>query len=301
TGEREAEITLEATISCVYLENNRYEEDQSLEFKIEGKGEIAGGKITEGFPSELLEWYSNPEKIGSGGFARVYRVQRKEDGIDVALKVPIQFEDRSTGKTFMKEISSWNMLEHPNIVILHDCNVLPSLYLEMELCEHSFESIERPMEPTSIVGLVFQICEGLKCAHEKGIIHRDLKPANIMLKRGVPKITDWGLSKVKTESSSSSVASLTLFYAAPEQFSAKVRTDERTDIFQLGIILYEMVTGQRPFDGRDPAAVMGAILSSEDPEIPSKLVPGCEGIEPVIMKCLEKQKEARYQNVNELQ
>lgn len=149
--------------------------------------------------------------------------------------------------------------------------------------------------------IVFNITEALKYAHGKKIVHRDLKPSNVLLKNGLPKISDWGLSKVLEESiSATTTMSFTPFYAAPEQVDRKYgHTDERTDIWQLGVIFYELVTGRLPFEG-SLSEVLHGILSKK-PAPPSEINPEAKKVEPIIMRMLEKDKSKRYQSVEELQ
>ncbi|WP_297501578.1 serine/threonine-protein kinase [Thermococcus sp.] len=257
------------------------------------RGEIVG---------ELEELYTDFELIGQGGFAWVYKARRKRDGKVVALKIPKNL-DPATGKSFLREITHWFNLKHPNIVELYDANVLPVPYLEMEYCDKPLSALRKPMDVQQAAMMVFNIAEGLKYAHSKGIIHRDLKPSNVLLKNGIPKISDWGLSKVMSESkSSTTTTSFTLLYAAPEQLSKSQfgHTDERTDIWALGVLFYELVTGKLPFDGSDLGEITFSILSKE-PIPPSKLNPDASSMEPIIMKMLAKRKEDRYQSVEELQ
>jgi serine/threonine protein kinase len=152
------------------------------------------------------------------------------------------------------------------------------------------------------VRIVSGIAEGLRYAHSRGIIHRDLKPHNILLTdEDVPKIADWGLSKVLDESRMSSITGFSLLYAAPEQVSPKNfgKTSSQTDIYQLGVIFYELVTGKPPFGGEGIAEVTAQILR-DDPPAPSTLNPLLKSIEPVILRCLQKDPEQRYQSVGDM-
>jgi serine/threonine protein kinase len=176
---------------------------------------------------------------------------------------------------------------------------MPIPYFEMELCDSSLAEMKKPLDTREAAWIVYNICEGLKYVHSKKIIHRDLKPQNILLKNGVPKISDWGLSRVVCASKSATVTSFTPYYAAPEQIGNKAK-DERTDIWQLGVILYELVTGALPFMG-DSMVEIGMSIATKDPEHPSGIVPEAQTIEPVIMKCLKKDPNERYQSVLELQ
>ena len=252
------------------------------------------------FPAELTSVYEPIEELGRGGFARVFKAKRKRDGEIVAVKIPLSL-DPITGKSFLREIENWTKLKHPNIVRVYDYNILPVPFFEMEYCEGSLERIPTPMKAKEAALLVFNIAEGLKYAHSKGIIHRDLKPSNILLKSGIPKISDWGLSKVLGKSGTTTT-SFTALYAAPEQFSKSKfgPTDERTDIWQLGVIFYQLVTGKLPFESDDPFELMFLIMNG-DPEKPSELNPEAKEVEPIILRMLAKEKESRYESAAELQ
>ncbi len=253
------------------------------------------------FPVELLTIYSSVEPIGKGGFARIFRASRKRDGMPVATKVPVDM-DPAVGKSFLKEIEHWQKLDHENIARLLDCNILPAVYLEIELCDQSLEELAKPLSVERVAYIILEITRGLRYAHSKGIIHRDLKPSNILLKDDIPKISDWGLSKVKSESRLSVSTSLSPMYAAPEQYSPRTfgKSDERTDIFQLGIIFYELATGELPFKGEDLTEISFAI-TNDTPKPPSETNPESIDVEPIILKCLQKKKEDRYQHTAELQ
>lgn len=255
---------------------------------------------TPSFLPELEEFYSDVSFIGSGGFARVFRAMRKTDGKEVAVKVPTAL-DATTGRSFVKEITSWQRLRHTNIVELYDLNILPAPYLEMELCQESLEELHKPLQVEQAARLMFQVAEGLKYAHSQGIIHRDLKPPNILLKDEVPKVSDWGLSKIAAGSRSSALSGFSPIYAAPEQVAPRKfgRPDERTDIYQWGTSFYVLLTGRSPFEAEDVTELLAQIVTAE-PEHPSTICPDARDVEPIVMKCLQKRKEERYQTVAEL-
>ncbi|MCX6701280.1 MAG: serine/threonine-protein kinase, partial [Methanomicrobiales archaeon] len=150
--------------------------------------------------------------------------------------------------------------------------------------------------------IISGVAEGLAYAHEQGIIHRDIKPHNILIdSHGVPKISDWGMSRLIGSSATQTVAGFSLAYAAPEQVSPKGfgETDERTDIYQLGVMFYELVTGKLLFPGDDLAEVSNAIIS-RIPVPPSEVNPQARPLDPIILKCLQKKPEDRYQSVRML-
>ncbi|MCQ1539515.1 protein kinase [Methanocalculus taiwanensis] len=250
------------------------------------------------FPLELANKYTDVSLIGKGGFGRVFRATR-QDGTEVAVKIPLSI-DAATGKSFIAELQSWTRLSHPNIVRLYDYNIMPIPYFEMEYCsDGSLADKAIPMEPRDAAWIIFSICEGLKVAHNQQIIHRDLKPHNILMRNGIPKVSDWGLAKMLTLSKTSTSASFTPHYAAPEQISNTVK-DERTDIWQMGVIFYELVTGELPFEGENMMSIMFAITSGT-PTRPREIVPDAAPVEGVILKCLEKETKNRYQSIFELQ
>ncbi|HNX17708.1 MAG TPA: NosD domain-containing protein [Methanoregula sp.] len=254
------------------------------------------------FPPELESKYSDIRHIGTGGVAHVFAAHRKTDNRLVAVKIPISF-DEVTGKCFLNEIAAWQTLRHTNIVEVLEVNILPVPYVEMEYVPGSLEAVKKPLPVWKAVHLVHGIADGLAYAHAHGIIHRDIKPHNILVTGDfIPKITDWGMSKViATTMQKSSVAGFSLSYAAPEQVSPAEfgRTDVRTDIYQLGALFYELVTGSIPFGGESIVEVGNAIVR-EEPTLPTEYNPDAEAVEKIILKCLEKKPDDRYQTADEL-
>ncbi|GAB6135195.1 protein kinase domain-containing protein [Thermococcus prieurii] len=267
-------------------------------------------KPLEGFPPGLLDRYEPLEFLGEGGFAKVFKVKRKKDGKTVALKVPRI--DEKTSKTFLREVSTWFQLNHPNVVKLYDADILPVPHLEMEFVEgakvdgklvRTLEELPKPVDEETALRLIKGIAEGLKHAHSKGIVHRDLKPGNILLKADLtPKITDWGLAKIGTMSSGRSVMGYTPLYAAPEHLmpSKFGNTDHRTDVWQLGTIFYELLTGRVPFEGYTYEEVFGKITDENyRHKPPSDFNPALAKYDGLFEKLLAKRKEDRYGSVEE--
>ena len=254
------------------------------------------------FPRELESKYTEITYVGRGGIAWVFSARRKSDGVRVAVKIPISF-DETTGKCFLNEIAAWETLRHENIVEVTAVNILPVPYVEMEFVPGSLEALEKPLPVWKAVHIINGVTAGLQYAHEHGFIHRDIKPHNILLTdEVVPKITDWGMSKVlAADIKKSSIAGFSLSYAAPEQVSPSEfgRTGERTDIYQLGVVFYELVTGSIPFGGESIVEVGNAILR-ENPIAPSEYNPDAEAVQKIILKCLEKDPARRYQSAAEL-
>ncbi len=170
--------------------------------------------------------------------------------------------DEKTSKTFLREVSTWLQLNHPNIVKLHDADIFPPVpHLEMEYVEgfelngktiRDLDKYPKPVDEETALKIIRGIAEGLKHAHSKGIYHRDLKPQNVLLKSDLtPKITDWGASEDWNHEFKQECAWLyPPLYAAPEHLmpSKYGHTDARTDIYQLGVMFYELLTGELPFE-----------------------------------------------------
>jgi len=245
-------------------------------------------------PYELHANYTNSAYIGEGGFGRVFKANRR-DGEEVAIKIPKSFDKRSEN-IFVSEVSNWSHLDHPNIVKLNDFKIFPIPYIEMEFCDGYLEHGQKTLKEA--ISIVYNIAKGLQYAHEKNIIHGDIKTSNIMIKNGIYKISDWGLSKLKT-GESVTLSGATPQYAAPEQISSEFgKADERTDIYQLGTVFYELLTGILPFKG-EISEIYNSILRTQ-PMLPSEINPDAGKVEDIIMKCLNKNKDDRYSSMDEL-
>lgn len=262
---------------------------------IEGKEFNRLAKLSvKTLPYELHGLYTDALYLGEGGFGRVYKAKR-EDGKEVALKIPKSFDKRAE-KSFITEVSNWSQLDNPHIVKLYQYKILPIPYIETELCESPLEHLEKPINQA--ISTIHNIAKGLSYAHSKNIIHGDVKTSNIMLCGGTYKISDWGLSKLKT-GGSVTLSGATPQYAAPEQITQEFgKADERTDIYQLGTVFYELVTGRMPFKG-EISQVYDSILNT-DPKPPSQINPLASEVESIIMKCLQKVKSERYSSMDEL-
>ncbi|MBN1432546.1 MAG: protein kinase [Methanomicrobiaceae archaeon] len=252
------------------------------------------------FPESLHDKYSDVEFIGKGGIARVFKAKRRKDGVVVAVKVPINF-DETTGRVFLKEMRIWEGLEHPNIAKLNSVNIFPVPYVEMEFLDAPLSSLEKPLSPGEAVKIIYEVAEGLEYAHSRGIIHRDIKPQNIMLTVDrTAKITDWGLGKIMSDGNETTVVGFSLNYAAPEQVAPRTfgHPDERTDIYQLGIVFYELITGKKPFTGAGVGEMTDDILHKL-PVPPSEAGAEDDIFDNLVMKCLKKNQNERFSSVGE--
>jgi eukaryotic-like serine/threonine-protein kinase len=249
-------------------------------------------------PPALERRYPDAEYIAEGGVSRVFRAWDGKEGREVAVKIPIRF-DEVTGTQFTKELHVWEGLHHRNIVEIYAANIFPVPYIEMEYVKSALADMHFPLETNRAVAIVKGIAEGLRYAHEQGIVHRDIKPGNIMITpEGIPKISDWGLSKAEGTKQSGLIG-FSLEYAAPEQLAPNIYGEPgpRTDIYQLGVLFYEMLAGHVPFMGGGMGEVTQAILHNEpvplDPEGPDAAL-----IKEIILKCMTKKPQDRYGSVS---
>ncbi len=248
------------------------------------------------------------KKLGQGSMGIVYKAQDLKLKRTVALKfLPIYLaDDKQARLRFIREAQVTASLQHPNIAITYDFiefeneKIIVMEYLEGKTLAEKIR--RRQSNLKQILEWSINIAEGLAAAHTKGIIHRDIKPANIMItKDGGTKITDFGIAKLRGTPSLTPPGERigTLDYAAPELVMGD-KGDYRSDIFSFGVVLYELLTGQRPFFGEHDAAVVYAIVN----EIPIPVTKICKDIPPdferLVMKMLDKNREKRYQSCDDL-
>ena len=257
--------------------------------------------------------------LGAGGMGEVYRARDERLGREVAVKVlPTESStDPDRLRRFEQEAKAAGALNHPNLVAVfdtgsHDGNP----YVVFELLD-GVTLRQRlgggPLPARKAVDYAVQIAHGLAAAHEKGIVHRDLKPENLFVTRdGRVKILDFGLAKLRpaldahapreegatvSTATGAGVVLGTVGYMSPEQVKGDP-ADHRSDVFSFGSVLYEMLSGRRPFSGETSAELMTAILKEEPPELAKLDVP--PGLERVVRRCLEKRPEERFQSARDI-
>jgi eukaryotic-like serine/threonine-protein kinase len=274
-----------------------------------------------------ISHYRVLHKLGSGGMGVVYEAEDTRLGRRVALKfLPEELcdDDRASGR-FQREAQAASSLNHPNICTIYDIgewDARPFISMELLEGESLKERIDRgPMPLPELLDVTIQVADGLEAAHARGIVHRDIKPGNIFIgTRGQVKILDFGLAKLPAREplppptafgsngtprgdaqllSSGGLVPGTAFYMSPEQACGE-SVDARSDIFSLGIVLYEAATGKKPFAGDSPVKTLAAITDRK-PVPPASINPMLpREFEIVAGKALEKKREKRYQTIHEL-
>lgn len=246
--------------------------------------------------------YEILDQLGGGGMSLVYKAKDKFLNRLVTIKVlrSIYTSDNEFARRFKREARAVASLSHPNIVNIHDIGQEDAMhYLVIEYIdgENLKEFIRKNKEITfqETLNIISQICEALQHAHDNNIVHRDVKPQNILIANdGRVKLTDFGIAVETTETiTNNDMVMGSVHYISPEQAQGKKATS-RSDIYSLGVILYEMLTGRLPFTGDNPVAVALKHVQ-EEPERPSRINPAIsEELERVVMKALEKDPQKRY-------
>lgn len=249
----------------------------------------------------ISDRYEIIDKVGTGGMADVYKARCHRLNRFVAIKIlkPEFSDDKNFVMKFRAEAQSAAGLSHPNIVNVYDVGEDDGLYyIVMELVEgitlKNFIERKGKLEVKEAVGIAIQIAQGMEAAHDNHIIHRDIKPQNIIISReGKVKVTDFGIAKATTSNTVTSTAMGSVHYISPEQARGGY-SDEKSDIYSLGITIYEMLSGKVPYEGESAVAIALAHIQNEavplrqiEPSIPISL-------EQIVQKCMQKKPERRY-------
>ncbi len=264
--------------------------------------------------------YLVTQKLGEGGMGSVYLAEHPTIGKKVALKVlHAEFSNNEeVAQRFFHEAKAVNNIGHPNIVDIVDYGVIQGggrdqlVYFIMEyLSGHSLSTLLRneaqPLPPERALGIALQVADALAASHKCGIVHRDLKPDNIMLQtrgreRDFVKLLDFGIAKLtgdgQTSRTRTGIVMGTPAYMSPEQCEGKANVDLRTDIYALGIVLYEMIVGRVPFIGEGYGEILVQHLT-QNPAPPSSFRIMSPHVEAVILKALQKRMELRYPSMDE--
>jgi len=255
----------------------------------------------------VADRYEVIEKVGSGGMSDVYKAQDHILGRVVAIKVlKAEFsEDMNFVTKFRTEAQSAAGLEHPNIINIYDVGSQDGLhFIVMEYVEgvtlKTYIGKKGQLTYKEAVSIAIQVGRGIEAAHAKNIIHRDIKPQNILISTdGKAKVTDFGIARAVSNNTISADVMGSVHYASPEQ-ARNGFVDEKSDIYSLGIVMYEMVTGRVPYDGDTTVAVALGHLQ-EEMVPPSEYAPNLPiSLEKIILKCTQKTLERRYQNMGDL-
>ena len=255
-----------------------------------------------------LSHYRVLERLGSGGMGVVYKAQDTLLDRFVALKFlpPALTTDDDARLRFVQEAKAASALDHPNVCTIHEIATTDDGQLFIAMAYYEGETLKQRigrgrLGAEEALDIAIQAAQGLERAHQAGIVHRDIKPANLMITReGIVKILDFGIAKLTgpTELTATGVTSGTPSYMAPEQFRGAAATVQ-SDVWALGVVLYEMLTGAAPFRGGDAASVMHAVLN-ETPravgdaasDVPARLA-------GTVSRALAKKPEGRYRSVDE--
>ena len=291
---------------------------QASETMVFGEGIFGGGGGGDGLlttgtgTKPTLGRYEIEKQLGKGAMGIVYLGKDPRINRTTAIKT-FRFEEdldpedtQKLKEKFFREAESAGTLSHPNIVTIYDAGDEQDLaYIAMEYLEG--EDLEKYTKKANllpirkIIDFIGDIADGLDYAHQRGIVHRDIKPANIMLlKTGNIKITDFGIARITaTSQTQTGVVKGTPYYMSPEQFSGE-RVDGRSDIFSMGTMMFQLLTGKLPFTGDSPPALMHAIMNKPHPD-PRQFNPKIvKPLVAILNRAMEKDKEARYQKAGQM-
>ena len=262
--------------------------------------------MTSPMIGQTISHYKITAKLGEGGMGEVYLAVDSKLDRKVALKfLPRQMSSQPDAKArFLQEARAASALNHPNICTIHDLQETDGqLFIVMEYVEgQTLRDRTQPFTLKQVVEIGIQVAEGLAAAHEKGIVHRDIKTENLMMRKdGIVQIMDFGLAKLRGSTRLTKEGSTvgTVGYMSPEEVQG-LETDHRTDLFSLGVVLYELIAGQLPFKGAHETAIMYEIVNVD----PQPLSAIRDDVDPeldrLILDCLQKDPNERCQSAREI-
>src|SRR6266568_4768626 len=281
--------------------------DQAFRALAESDGESLIGKT--------VSHYQIVSRIGEGGMGLVYAALDQRLNRKVALKFlpPSFIKDQEQVRRLHREARAASAFHHPNIVTIYEFGQADSQqFIAMEFVEGETlrQKMSVPMPLHEILNIAIQVASGLAVAHQAGVLHRDIKPENVMFgKDGFVKVLDFGIAKFKDQQgpavpasivdTEASVAAGTLSYMSPEQARGEP-LDARTDFFSLGILLFEMITGKKPFSGDNQTEMLRSLLDDEAPRLSAHRQDVPPDLQRIVGKALKKSREDRYQSAREL-
>ncbi|HEY6333305.1 MAG TPA: serine/threonine-protein kinase, partial [Blastocatellia bacterium] len=283
-------------------------------------GELAQEEPEESLIGNSIGPYKVLDVLGHGGMGKVYLAEDTRLARKVALKF-LSAGLASRGDTlrrFMTEARATSALNHPNIVTIHDIGREGGIsYIAVEYIEGETlrQRMQRPLSLIESLTITIQMARALAAAHESGIVHRDVKPDNIMIRMdGLVKVVDFGLAKLtraelfNSGPNSNSLEAArtipgtvlgTVYYMSPEQASGQ-ELDARTDVFSLGVVMYEMLAGHKPFDGDSLPAFLDCLIRRDPEPIPDLGADIVNKVRPILERSMAKDRAARYQNAGDL-
>jgi serine/threonine protein kinase/dienelactone hydrolase len=258
---------------------------------------------------QTISHYRIVEKLGEGGMGVVYKATDIRLNRPVALKfLSAQLtKDPEANQRFVQEAQAASALDHPNICTIHEIDETPNRELFLTMAYYDGETLKQriargPISIEDALSIAVQISQALGRAHQSGIVHRDVKPANVMIGNdGLVKILDFGLAKLAGHSDLTRTGTTvgTVAYMSPEQIRGG-EVDAPTDVWAIGAVLYEMLAGRKPFDGKDELAIISSILEDSPPPIGRHRDGLPRGLERIVSRALEKMPGARYASASEL-
>jgi serine/threonine-protein kinase len=263
-------------------------------------------------PEMLADRYRIREEIGRGGMAIVYTARDVKHGRDVAVKVLREEVAAALGRSrFLREIEIVAQLRHPNIVPLYDSGEADGLlyYVMPYEAGHSLRqrlTLGSPVPVEHAVAILRDVCDALAYAHGQGVVHRDIKPDNVLLSGRHALVSDFGIARAVTAATGQMTLTAdgvllgTPQYMAPEQVAGDANVDHRADIYSVGVLAYELLTGRPPFTGESPQAVLTAHLVQPPAPLSAYREDIPHALADVVLRCLAKQPAERWQTADEL-